>query len=222
MINIKKLDEPAVLLKHANKWKFRLLKIINEKKVPTEYLLSRYSHPEIKKKLIEETNGKCAYCESKLLHIQHGDIEHIFPKSLDQSKRYEWNNLTLSCITCNQNKLDKDPNLNNILNPYTDSPEISMIFLGPLIKAADNKGESTRILLDLNRTYLIEKRQERLDKISLIIRDLNNYGLPLVARKAIYKDLIEIEASDSREYSAMVRQIIKCFEPSIPLDVKAA
>ena len=36
MINIRKLDEPAVLLKHANKWKFRLLKIINKKKVPTE------------------------------------------------------------------------------------------------------------------------------------------------------------------------------------------
>ena len=37
MINIRKLDEPAVLLKHANKWKFRLLKIINEKKLYYEH-----------------------------------------------------------------------------------------------------------------------------------------------------------------------------------------
>ncbi|MEG8241503.1 HNH endonuclease [Acinetobacter baumannii] len=65
------------------------------------------------------------------MHIHHGDIEHIFPKALDQSKRYEWNNLTLSCEICNQNKSNHDPNLNHILNPYIDNPESSLIFLVP-------------------------------------------------------------------------------------------
>jgi len=222
MIKIKKLDEPAILLKNANKWKSRLLKIISEKKTPTDYLLSRYSHPEVKKRLIEETYGKCAYCESKILHIHHGDIEHIFPKSLDQSKRYEWKNLTLACEICNQKKSNSDPNLSSILNPYTDTPESSLIFFGALAKGADNKGESTRILLDLNRTALVERRQERLDKISLIIRDLNNVGLPKSARQAIYKDLIENEASNNREYSSMVKLAIKCFEASIPTEIKVA
>ena len=58
----------------------------------------------------------------------------------------------------------------------------------------DNKGEATRFLLELNRTALVE-RQERLDKIRLIVKELNNTGLPIVARKAIYQDLIENEAS---------------------------
>lgn len=222
MIRINKLNEPAILLKSAHKWKSRLLQIISEKKTPTDYLLSRYSHPEVKQRLIEETHGKCAYCESKILHIHHGDIEHIFPKSLDQSKRYEWKNLTLSCEICNQNKSNLDPNLNNILNPYTDTPESSLIFFGALAKGAYNKGESTRILLDLNRTALVERRQERLDKIGLIIKDLNNLGLPKPARQAIYKDLVENEASDEREYASMVKLAIKCFEASIPSEIKAA
>ncbi|ENV02676.1 MULTISPECIES: HNH endonuclease [Acinetobacter] len=222
MIKINKLNEPTVLVKNAYKWKTRLLKIITEDKTPTQYLLSRYSDPEIKKRLIEETHGKCAYCESKLLHIHHGDVEHIFPKSLDESKRYEWENLTLACEVCNQKKSNVDPNLNNILNPYTDSPEASLIFFGVLAKGADNKGESTRILLDLNRTALVERRQERLDKIILIIKELNNSGLPIKARQAIYQDLIQNEASNKQEYASMVRLAIKCFEGGIASEIKAA
>ena len=30
---------------------------------------------------IDETHGKCAYCESKIKHIDYGDIEHILPKN---------------------------------------------------------------------------------------------------------------------------------------------
>ncbi|MFL1399232.1 hypothetical protein ACJOXO_18970, partial [Acinetobacter baumannii] len=69
----------------------------------------------------------------------------------------------------------------------------------------DNKGEATRFLLELNRTALVERRQERLDKIRLIVKELNNTGLPIVARKAIYQDLIENEASHESEYTSMVK-----------------
>ncbi|MFW1752627.1 hypothetical protein ACG9Y0_18090, partial [Acinetobacter baumannii] len=68
MIKIIKKQKPAVLIKNASKWKSRLLDDIKAEKKSTKYLLTRYSHPEIKETLIEETHGKCAYCESKLLH----------------------------------------------------------------------------------------------------------------------------------------------------------
>lgn len=222
MIKIIKKQKPAVLIKNASKWKSQLLDDIKAEKKSTKYLLTRYNHPEIKETLIEETHGKCAYCESKLLHIHHGDIEHIFPKALDQSKRYEWNNLTLSCEICNQNKSNHDPNLNHILNPYIDNPESSLIFFGTFAHGMDNKGEATRFLLELNRTALVERRQERLDKIRLIVKELNNTGLPIVARKAIYQDLIENEASHESEYTSMVKLAIRCFDASIPTEVKAA
>ena len=69
------------------------------------------------------------------------------------------------------------------------------LFFGTFAHGMDNKGEATRFLLELNRTALVERRQERLDKIRLIVKELNNTGLPIVARKAIYQDLIENEAS---------------------------
>ncbi|RKG53915.1 hypothetical protein D7V64_05765 [Acinetobacter cumulans] len=222
MIKLTKLSEPTVLLKNATKWKNCLLSNIANNTTSTTYLLSRYSDPEIKKQLIAETNGKCAYCESKLLHIHHGDIEHIVPKSLDQSKRYEWKNLTLACEICNQNKTNLDPNLNFILNPYIQNPENSLMFLGPIAHGLDAFGQSTKALLDLNRTALIEKRKERLEKICLILEKLNTPNVPIPVRKAIYQDLIQNEANNTKEYYSMVNSIIKSCTSSIPIEVIAA
>jgi uncharacterized protein (TIGR02646 family) len=59
--------------------------------------------------------GKCAYCECSIIINQHGDIEHFRPKArvTDFQDRhvdhpgyywlaYDWRNLLLSCILCNQ------------------------------------------------------------------------------------------------------------------------
>ncbi|ENU56882.1 hypothetical protein L291_3211 [Acinetobacter guillouiae MSP4-18] len=220
MIKLIKLDKPAVLIKHSNKWKAQLLKNLDAGIASTNYLLSRYSDPEIKHKIIEETAGKCAYCESKLLHIHHGDIEHIFPKSLDQSQRYEWNNLTLACEICNQNKSDKDPNLRNILNPYLDEPEKSIIFFGSFAKNVNIKGFCTIKYLELNRSDLISERNDRLLDIESIINKLTDERIPLDMRKAIYQDLITTETNYSKKYAAMVRSAIRCFDIGIPPEVK--
>ena len=55
----------------------------------------------------------CAFCESKVRHIAHGDVEHFRPKAgYEQGHRfnrngyfweaYRWENLYYSCQTCNQ------------------------------------------------------------------------------------------------------------------------
>lgn len=222
MIKLTKLNKPAVLIKHANKWKARLLQNIKDGKKSTDYLLSRYSDPEIKQKIIEETSGKCAYCESTLLHIHHGDIEHIFPKSLDQSQRYEWNNLTLACEICNQNKSNKDPNLNHILNPYLEDPEKSIVFFGSFAKNINIKGLCTIEYLELNRSDLILERNDRFLDIESILNKLTDDRIPLDMRKAIYQDLITEEANSSKKYASMVRSAIRCFDIAIPFEVKAA
>ncbi|MGB8810490.1 MAG: HNH endonuclease [Acinetobacter calcoaceticus] len=219
MIKLNKLNKPAVLIKNENKWKNRLLQNIADGKKSTDYLLTRYSDPEIKRKIIEETSGKCAYCESKLLHIQHGDIEHIFPKSIDQSKRYEWTNLTLACERCNQNKSDNDPNLKYILNPYVDNPEDSLFFLGTMAVSIDDKGFSTEAILGLNRTNLLEQRKDRLEKITLIFKNITNTNLPLPVRQTIYNDLKNKEASNSNEFTSMVKCSIEQLKPRLPNDI---
>src|ERR1700677_4060556 len=102
MIKLSKLDEPPILAKNAIKWTKVLLDTVAAGKIPTETERPRYRHPQIKDTLVRETHGKCAYCESKLRHIHHGDVEHIMPKSLDLGKIVQWDNLTLACEKCNQ------------------------------------------------------------------------------------------------------------------------
>jgi uncharacterized protein (TIGR02646 family) len=83
------------------------------KKVP--FRAAIYGHKLIKKKLIALQYGKCAFCESKVIKIGHGDVEHFRPKAAYKSATgeplrypgyywlaYDWQNLFFSCQLCNQ------------------------------------------------------------------------------------------------------------------------
>lgn len=74
-----------------------------------------YGHETVKQALIEAQRGKCCFCESKVTHVAHGDVEHFRPKAgyqqdaADNLQRpgyywlaYEWSNLFFSCQLCNQ------------------------------------------------------------------------------------------------------------------------
>jgi len=77
---------------------------------PFDYKI--YSDPKVKESLIELFKGKCAYCESKFLHVYSGDVEHFRPKGKIEEAEppkpgyywlaADWNNLYLSCRNCNQ------------------------------------------------------------------------------------------------------------------------
>src|SRR5947209_8328121 len=127
MIRLNKGPKPQILTENEAAW---TATVANGEATPAEK--ARYRHPEIKEALVSETHGKCAYCESKLQHIHHGDIEHIYPKSLALEKTFEWENLTLACEICNQNKSNKDPFLEQILDPYSVEPSEHLFFAGPL------------------------------------------------------------------------------------------
>lgn len=71
-----------------------------------------YRDPEVKEALVLLFEGKCAYCESRIVHITPGDIEHFRPKSEIQEAAQPrpgyywlascWDNLLLSCTHCNR------------------------------------------------------------------------------------------------------------------------
>lgn len=76
---------------------------------------SLYGAKSVKNALIKAQHGKCAFCESKIRHIDHGDVEHYRPKGgfrqgsndpLEQPGyfwlAYVWENLFLACALCNQ------------------------------------------------------------------------------------------------------------------------
>lgn len=210
MIKLTKLPEPNILSINAVNWTQILIQKRSRGETPTAAEKSKYRHPNIKNILVQETHGKCAYCESKLQHIHHGDVEHIYPKSLDINKTFEWENLTLSCEVCNQNKSNKDPYIENIIDPYITNPEEHLMFLGGLIfSKGTDLGTSTRLLLKLHRAELVEMRNAQVEKIMGIYAQIMNASLSILVRKALYDDLIENEAGDSAPYSLMTRYIIQ-------------
>ncbi len=74
-----------------------------------------YAAKSVKNALIKAQHGKCAFCESMVRAVAHGDVEHFRPKGGYQQRReddlqkpgyywlaYEWTNLLFSCQICNQ------------------------------------------------------------------------------------------------------------------------
>lgn len=216
MIALQKQPKPQILRDRANEWTTSLLGKLAKGEVPTNAEKSRYRNPQVKDALVSETHGKCAYCESPILHIHHGDVEHIFPKSLDPSLTFEWENLTLACEKCNQNKSDKDPTLTFIIDPYKANPEEHLHFSGPLIfPLGTAEGTSTRTILDLNRGELVEQRKERLEKLLLIVDSAMREGLPEIVRNAIIQDLRHEAAAAASPYAAMGKCFLSAIEGKI-------
>lgn len=218
MIKLSKSDRPAILTKHGHEWTQTILTKTAAKITLTATEKTRYRHAEIKAALVAETHGKCAYCESKLQHIHHGDVEHIFPKSISPEKTFDWDNLTFACEICNQKKSDKDPFLEHIIDPYVIDPGLHLVFLGALIfSLGTNLGVCTESILELNRGLLCEARKEQLERVMLIFRTILQEDLPLVVRRSIYDDLLENEGSSSAAYSAMTASAIAAMKGRLPL-----
>jgi 5-methylcytosine-specific restriction endonuclease McrA len=220
MIRLAKVAKPQILVDNDVQWTAAIVNKIAAGETPNNTERTRYRHPQIKTALIGETHGKCAYCESKLLHIHHGDVEHIYPKSLAPEKTVEWENLTLACEVCNQNKSDKDPLLESIIDPYLTDPSEHLIFSGPLIfPRGTPAGTSTRTLLDLNRGELSERRKEHLEKVMGIFDTVSRADLPIHVRQAIFRDLASREADASAPYSAMVRTVVEQAKRVLPAEI---
>lgn len=216
MIHLQKLPKPQILIDHEVAWTEAITSKLAAGEVPTKAEKARYRNPAIKAVLVQETHGKCAYCESKLLHIHHGDVEHVYPKSLAPERTVEWANLTLACEICNQNKSNKDPFVEHIIDPYATEPSEHLIFSGALLfPRGTPAGESTRTILDLNRGELSERRKEHLEKIMGIINTVLRHDLPIVVRRDIFRDLKANAASPASAYSAMVNTVISQIEPHL-------
>lgn len=221
MIKLEKGPIPQVLKDKGAEWK-KLLVAKLSSGTASQADKTRYRHTDIKAALEAETHGKCAYCESKLKHIHHGDVEHIIPKSKEPQQTFEWDNLTLACEICNQNKSDKDPEDSQLLDPYVDDPVLHLMFLGPFIfPTGTSKGISTRLLLELDRAPLIERRKEKLDKVVSILSAVSRPDLPIEVRKAILKDVRDKEAASNMEFSAMVKTAVSEFVQHLPEELKA-
>ncbi|MGX1265705.1 uncharacterized protein (TIGR02646 family) [Rossellomorea marisflavi] len=218
MIKLEKVNEPDYLKKNKNQWRKEYLSYFDfdgikyhkksGSKIPVS-LIKRYNNKLIKDILLEETNKKCAYCESKMLHVDYSDIEHIKPKKHVPELIYEWSNLTIACVICNRdNKKDYYDEKSMLINPFEEDPEDSLLALGPLIqhRAGNKKGTRTHKKLELNRAELIERRIERIESVSSMI-DLWCLEEDSGHKEILYEE-IKREMEQDKEYSLVVKYLL--------------
>lgn len=212
MIKLNKKNEPQVLVDNKEKWTREYLEYCNKGVKPPIALKFKYKIPEIKNILIQETNEKCAYCESRIRHVYPGDVEHIVPKNTNPELIFDWNNLTMACWQCNNNKLTYYDPLLPLINPYLDEPVDELQAYGPIIFAKNNsvKGSVTEEVIELNRNELLLIRAERLKSLNSLIDQWNREVDPAI--KNVVKIQILKDCENSNEYSFVKRCFVynKC------------
>lgn len=204
MIVLQKLAEPASLVNNKEKWTRELLEAIdggNKKTISAKK--KKYNQPDVKAQLKSETHDKCAYCESKITVVAHGDIEHVTPKAIEPELTFEWENLTFACQKCNGKKSDKE----GIADPYVDSVDDHFFFVGQFLRGKTNKGRRTVLELGLNRVELLEDRSDHLRILADTIENIENEGDPRI-RQLLMQELSDHLASDHPEYIYMKRSAI--------------
>lgn len=113
----------------------------------------------IKNRLLELSNGKCAYSEIKLQEEgKYMEVEHFLPKSVHPDKVVEWDNLLPVSKFCNTKKGDK---ANPIVHPVRDEPKEHLYMIDAMIFGKTQKGKNAVIILGLNDSeQLLTPRSE--------------------------------------------------------------
>ena len=209
MIKLQKGEEPEVLARNAERWTEVVLGKISAGQAPTKSERNRYNHADIKRALVAETHGKCAYCESKLKHISHGDIEHVAPKSRNPTRWFSWLNLTLACDVCNTNKSEAPVDEEVFIDPYEVDPEDHFWQVGSMVWARPgcDAAALTERLLDLNRADLVEKRCERIAGLMKMLESIERCESGDLKR-LLWEELAAETGAD-REYAALSRTIVQ-------------
>lgn len=208
MIKLSKSHEPDILVKNGKQWTNDLMAYVKSGNKIPDNVKNKYNHPDIKEALIQETHGKCMYCESYISAVTPEHIEHYRPKAIYPQKTFEWNNLGLSCPWCNIKKSNSFDETCAIVNPYFENPDDFFVSLGTLIchKPDNKRAELTEYLLGLNRPELIESRKHALDNIRPLLDRYANEVNPLL--KQLIRDNIKREMEDDKPYAMCVRALV--------------
>lgn len=221
MIRVARTEKPAVIEKNQAAWAQALFGATTRKEKQRSE--GRYRHRAIKDALVDMFHGKCAYCESKIVHIDYGHIEHFRPKSKPQFRAltFEWANLFLSCAVCNGSEFkgDRFPEADEggpLINPCDDLPEEHFNFVFDphtrlaTVAGTTERGRTTEKLLGLNRPELRAYRSKLILQLSVL-----SYYAKTDQNAQI---LMEEACRDDAEYAAFTRFLVVATANSLMRD----
>jgi len=223
MIRVQRSAPPPHLIRWADKWTAELLAAIRQHEngnsgPPPKSLWNKYNKGYVKQALREMFHDKCAYCESKITHVDYPHIEHYRPKKKYPHLTFRWENLLLAYGMCNSRTYkdehfpvqDNDDNRPLLLNPCDDDPKQHIRFEQAWVVPLSERGRTTSELLGLNRRdELLDRRREKyvlIFGIRLLVEGYENNGG--AANAQVWRTEIEKMASAEAEYAAMVRQFM--------------
>lgn len=208
---------------------------------------SIYAHLSVKQALLEAQHHKCCFCE-RIIGTD-GDVEHFRPKQAYKQASgeglqrpgyywlaYEWDNLYLACVGCNQRHKQNLFPLQNpdrratnhhqdineeqplFIDPSKENPEEFIGFRGEVAYTIDGniKGKATLDILKLNERSLSEARRQRLQILKSLWNIVqlaeskqlsDNQEFQRLAKEA--KALLEKVFQDDAEFSSASRCAIQ-------------
>ena len=206
-----------------------------------DFASSIYAHESVKEALIKAQHQKCCFCERII--GKNGDVEHFRPKGAYQQAQgeplecpayywlaYTWENLYLSCSSCNsrhkknlfplQDPSKRATNHNQRITKESplfidcgkENPEDFIGFRAEYAYAIDGnpRGKITIDYLGLNSEDLIEARRQRLSDLRELnkilvsaIEDPHNQKLQELAEEV--KIHLETSLADSAVFAAAAR-----------------
>lgn len=115
MIKVKRPRRvPAVLSNQGAKQRKKQCQAFAKGNRTFEFDSKIYGDPSVKSALVKAQHGKCCFCESKVVHVAYGHVEHFRPKGgFRQTPNgkmekpgyfwlaYDWSNLLFACELCN-------------------------------------------------------------------------------------------------------------------------
>jgi hypothetical protein len=207
MIRLVKGVEPLTLSANAVTWTAEILAALAGDPQAAAKAWRRRSTTEIKSAVRRDSHDKCIYCESKIMHISFGDVEHIQPKARFPAQTFAWDNLGLVCSKCNNAKRDAYELATPPINPFDDDPTQFFDACGPWVwaKPANDRALVTESLVKLNRAELMEARTRRIKTVRALAEAINRAGVDAV--KAALREQLESELKDSEEYAFVCRAV---------------
>ena len=223
MVSIKRLEKPQILKERADEWTQKFLARVQEAK--THHRTQprpnnrQYAHKEIVKTLQAMSFQKCFYCETLLNEpgIKQ-NVDHYIEVSEQPELAFEWENLYLSCVECNE----KVPNMTipckETIDPCDTRLNFSehMTFDDEFI-AANNGSELGLLTIQkyqLNRMSLNYARKRALSKYATalisILRKRNSENKKFTETEE--RELLKKFATQNRPFSAMFRDKLRLID----------
>lgn len=183
---------------------------------PAALAAGDYKHPVNKAALVTASHQKCMYCESKVTHVDFGDVEHIKPKAPGKFPElaFEWTNLGFVCGRCNNAKSDKYFQEAPFVDPYAENPDDHLFAVGSFLAQRNGsvRGEITIQEIVLNRPDLLEKRNERIKEILVALNAAYRTTVNVLRTAALAE--LKREAEADKEYSLIVKTLLTAHERS--------